>query len=154
MKARIVVFTLDMKWCSNHYFDDGPSSSHASLSVLHAIVCRHLWPVGYCHDTGWLTRHQVPQRYVCLLGGLSQILLQAWVNKLSYHLKTTDICSLCGLEREDEFHAMCKCPHAVELWRAMTKDWMLRDIKPVPHTCPDGSLPWLSCSQAHLAWHS
>ena len=63
--------------------------------------------------------------------------LATWVNKFSRHLETTDICPLCGLECEDGFHAMCRCPRAVELWRAMAKDWKLPDIKSVRHTGPE-----------------
>ena len=53
--------------------------------------------------------------------------LATWTNKASRHLELTDICPLCGVEREDGFHALCRCPVARELWRVMALDWNIPD---------------------------
>lgn len=37
----------------------------------------------------------------------------------------SDQCPLCATEPEDTFHAFCRCPRAVELWRVMTKQWRI-----------------------------
>ena len=41
--------------------------------------------------------------------------LATWANKFDRHMETSDVCPLCGLEREDTFHVFCRCPSAVEL---------------------------------------
>ncbi|KAE8779585.1 hypothetical protein D1007_47375 [Hordeum vulgare] len=48
--------------------------------------------------------------------------LATWANKASQYLEVTDVCPLCGVEREDGFHALCRCPLAKELWRLMALD--------------------------------
>ena len=52
-------------------------------------------------------------------------------------MEVTDICPLCGLEREDTFHVFCRCPRAVHLWRTMAEVWSIPDIESVRNTGPE-----------------
>ena len=63
--------------------------------------------------------------------------LATWANKFSRHLELSYVCPLCGVEREDGFHAMCRCPLAKELWRAMARDWPIPKVEDVMHTGPE-----------------
>lgn len=65
--------------------------------------------------------------------------LATWSNKFSQHMEVTDICPLCGLEREDTFHVFCRCPRAVHLWRTMAEVWSIPDIESVYNTAQSGS---------------
>ena len=65
--------------------------------------------------------------------------LATWANKASHHLEVTDVLPLCGVEREDGFHALCRCPLARELWRVMAMD---RNI-PKVETIRDRGPEWL-----------
>lgn len=49
-------------------------------------------------------------------------------NKCKRKLEVTDTCILCGMEREDTVHALCRCPAAKALWQAMQEDWKLPDL--------------------------
>ena len=60
--------------------------------------------------------------------------LATWANKLSRHLEVSDLCPLCGLEREDMFHAFCRCPLAKELWHAMATDWCIPKVEDILNT--------------------
>ena len=60
--------------------------------------------------------------------------LATWSNKFSQHMEVTDICPLCGLEREDTFHVFCRCPRAVHLWQTMVEVWSIPDIESVRNT--------------------
>ena len=44
--------------------------------------------------------------------------LPTWDNKNRRNMELTNICPLCGMEREDTFHALCRCPAAREIGRA------------------------------------
>ena len=46
-------------------------------------------------------------------------------NKLSRKMKVTGFCQICNLEKEDVAHALFKCPHALQLWKAMRECWQL-----------------------------
>ena len=63
--------------------------------------------------------------------------LATWANKASRHLELTDICPLCGVEREDGFHALCRCPLARELWRVMALDWNIPKVEAIVNTGPE-----------------
>ncbi len=63
--------------------------------------------------------------------------LPTWSNKFSRGLESSYMCPLCGVEREDIFHAFCRCPRAVALWQAMTSVWPLPDIRSIRNTGPE-----------------
>ena len=63
--------------------------------------------------------------------------LATWANKASRHLELTDICPLCDVEREDGFHALCRCPLARELWRVMALDWNIPKVEAIVNTGPE-----------------
>ena len=48
-----------------------------------------------------------------------------------------DVCPLCGAEREDGFHAMCRCPLAMDLWCAMASDWPMPKVEDIINTGPE-----------------
>ena len=62
--------------------------------------------------------------------------LATWANKFSRHLEITDICPLCGVEREDGFHAFCRCPLAKEHWHAMALDWPIPSVDAIHNVGP------------------
>ena len=70
--------------------------------------------------------------------------LATWANKFSRHLELSDICPICGVEREDGFHAMCRCPLAKELWHAMALDWVIPRVESIRNTGQNGCSPSLS----------
>ncbi|KAI5011164.1 hypothetical protein ZWY2020_013301 [Hordeum vulgare] len=41
------------------------------------------------------------------------------------------------MEREDTFHALCRCPLATRLWRDMEKAWSMPKLENVRHTGPE-----------------
>ncbi|KAI5011761.1 hypothetical protein ZWY2020_013898 [Hordeum vulgare] len=43
----------------------------------------------------------------------------------------TDTCVICGMEREDTFHALCRCPLAQCLWRDMAKSWHMPKLEDI-----------------------
>jgi hypothetical protein len=61
------------------------------------------------------------------------VFLLGTINK-KRNLEITDICVICGVEREDNFHTFCRCPLAVSLWRAMAEVWKLSDPSTVANT--------------------
>ncbi|XBI14851.1 hypothetical protein VPH35_057369 [Triticum aestivum] len=63
--------------------------------------------------------------------------LATWANKASRHLELTDICPLCGVEREDGSHALCRRPLAIELWRVMALDWNIPEVEAIVNTGPE-----------------
>ncbi|KAI5021098.1 hypothetical protein ZWY2020_054508 [Hordeum vulgare] len=63
-------------------------------------------------------------------------------------MEVTDICPLCGLEREDSFHTFYRCPRAVELWRAMAQVWRIPQLEDVRNTGSEWALHLLaSCDE-------
>ena len=61
--------------------------------------------------------------------------LPAWQNKYKRGLETLDVCPVCGTEPEDSFHALCRCPLAVQLWDCMREVWRSPNLKEVINTC-------------------
>src|SRR4051812_33929961 len=60
--------------------------------------------------------------------------LATWENKCKCNLKITNICPICGVEREDSFHALCRCPLATSLWRTMAEIWPLPELLSIHNT--------------------
>ena len=44
-------------------------------------------------------------------------------------MEVTDICVICGVERENTYHTFCRCPMARSLWQAMTETWPLPELE-------------------------
>ena len=59
-------------------------------------------------------------------------------------MEVTDICPLCGLEREDTFHVFCRCPRAVDLWRTMAVVWRIPEVTSIRNTGPEWFLNLLA----------
>jgi hypothetical protein len=49
-------------------------------------------------------------------------------------METSNICVICGIEREDNFHAFCRCPLAMILWHAMKEVWPLPELLMIANT--------------------
>ena len=47
------------------------------------------------------------------------------------------MCALCGMEREDTFHALCRCPLARSLWMAMESVWSMPKLESISNTGPE-----------------
>ncbi|KAI4976829.1 hypothetical protein ZWY2020_050436 [Hordeum vulgare] len=59
------------------------------------------------------------------------------VNLKRRNIVVTETCVICGTEREDTFHALCRCPLAQRLWRAMGKIWSMPKLEDIRHTGPE-----------------
>lgn len=55
-------------------------------------------------------------------------------NKYIRHLEISDVCVICGVERENTYHTFCRCPMAVALWNAMRDSWPLPELASVQNT--------------------
>lgn len=51
--------------------------------------------------------------------------LPTWQNKHARGLEIVDVCPICSVETEDNFHPFFRCPLARELWRTMSEIWSL-----------------------------
>ncbi|EEC84030.1 hypothetical protein OsI_30257 [Oryza sativa Indica Group] len=49
-------------------------------------------------------------------------------NKKKRKLEVSDICTICGVESEYVVHALFRCPHARQLWEAMSDDMQLNPL--------------------------
>jgi hypothetical protein len=54
-------------------------------------------------------------------------------------MENSNICVLCGVECEDNYHAFCRCPLAINLWHVMSEVWELPD----PLTIPNVGSEWV-----------
>jgi hypothetical protein len=59
-------------------------------------------------------------------------------------MDTLGICTICGTEEEDTFHALITCPPARNLWNKMRECWDLPNEKLLEHTGRDWVLPLLA----------
>ncbi|KAM0918318.1 hypothetical protein ACQ4PT_008892 [Festuca glaucescens] len=60
--------------------------------------------------------------------------LATWENKKKRNLEVSDICVICGLEREDTYHTFCRWPMAKQIGEAMRRVWPLKAIDAIPCT--------------------
>uniref|UniRef100_A0A8R7P6K3 Reverse transcriptase zinc-binding domain-containing protein n=1 Tax=Triticum urartu TaxID=4572 RepID=A0A8R7P6K3_TRIUA len=60
--------------------------------------------------------------------------LPTWQNKHKRGLETSELCTLCATELEDNFHPFLRCPLGRNLWHTMAEVWSLPDINMVEHT--------------------
>ena len=51
--------------------------------------------------------------------------LPTWKNKHKIGLETTNVCPVCGLETEENFHPFLKCQFGRDLYVKMAKIWRL-----------------------------
>ena len=58
-------------------------------------------------------------------------------NKAKIKLEKSDMCTLCGVNREDTFHVFCRCPQARDLWNVMSKTWTMSALDNINNTGPD-----------------
>ena len=63
--------------------------------------------------------------------------LPTWDLKHARKLEVVDLCPVCGIEKEDMFHALCRCPNARNLWLAMADIWPIPDLKDMMNTGPE-----------------
>jgi hypothetical protein len=63
--------------------------------------------------------------------------LATWENKMKRKIVTSDTCIICGMEREDTFHVLCRCPMSRDLWEAMREVWPLAPIDTIVNTGPE-----------------
>jgi ribonuclease HI len=59
-------------------------------------------------------------------------------------MEVSNICIVCGLEREDTYHTFCRCPLAKNLWEAMQEVWPLIPLGSIRNTGPEWLLEALS----------
>jgi hypothetical protein len=68
------------------------------------------------------------------------------LNKWKRSLEKDNMCELCGLQVESEFHALVMWDHARNLWSAMRKCWALPSEELLSYTGPD----WLLLLLSHI----
>ena len=72
---------------------------------------------------------------VCVFGWrIATNSLATMENKHKRTLEKSYVCGLCGVEQEDTFHTICRCPVACALWKAMRESWLLPDLATVVNT--------------------
>ncbi|KAM0878326.1 hypothetical protein ACQ4PT_034945 [Festuca glaucescens] len=91
-------------------------------------------PDGHCAIWKALWGCHAPQKVRIFAWKLATNGLATWDNKYKRNLETSDMCVLCGVECEDNFHAFCRCPLATTLWRAMSEVWSLPEDSLVVNT--------------------
>jgi ribonuclease HI len=80
-----------------------------------------------------------PQKVRIFAWKLATNALATWDNKHKRNMETSNICVLCGVECEDNYHAFCRCPLAINLWHVMSEVWELPD----PLTIPNVGSEWV-----------
>lgn len=50
---------------------------------------------------------------------------------LQIPFEKSDVCALCGVERDDTFHVVWRCPMACPLWEGMKDSWPLPELATV-----------------------
>lgn len=60
--------------------------------------------------------------------------LPTWQNKHNRGLEENDVCPICDIETESYFHALCRCPLAVGLWKCMNDVWRLPKLQEITNT--------------------
>jgi hypothetical protein len=67
----------------------------------------------------------VPPKVKVLAWKICRNALATQVNMQRRGMCTFGTCLICGREDEDTFHVFLRCPHARDLWRAMSEVWEL-----------------------------
>lgn len=62
---------------------------------------------------------EVPQKVKIFDWRAATNSLATQANKKKRNMERVDVCCICGNEKEDVEHALCRCPHAVHLWAAL-----------------------------------
>lgn len=57
---------------------------------------------------------------------------------------------VCGVEREDTFHALCRCPREWALWLAMAEEWDMPKLDDIANTGLDWLLHLLNRCNEHV----
>ena len=60
--------------------------------------------------------------------------LPTWQKKHSRSLEVNDLCPICAVEPEDNFHPLGRCTFARELWSTMSEVWSLPDLAAIRNT--------------------
>lgn len=58
-------------------------------------------------------------------------------NRNYRHLDPLSVCEICGLEEEDVFHALIRCPHAIQLRQETRRHWVLPPESELTNTGPE-----------------
>lgn len=70
----------------------------------------------------------VPQKVKVFAWRAISNCLPTMENKKKRNLEPLNICSICGTEMEDIAHALCRCPHAKQLWSVMREEFNTLEI--------------------------
>jgi hypothetical protein len=71
----------------------------------------------------------VPAKVKICAWKISRNALATQKNMQRRGMATTSLCQICGQEDEDTIHTFMRCPHARDLWRAMSDVWGLPDAE-------------------------
>jgi hypothetical protein len=80
-------------------------------------------PRGDCADWKLIWQCPIPPKVRIFAWKLARNALATQLNMHKRGMETLDTCLICGTEPESTFHAMIKCPHARQLWGAMSEVW-------------------------------
>jgi hypothetical protein len=82
-------------------------------------------------DPCWrlIWKSPIPPKAKLLAWRISRNALATQLNMQRRGMSTTGLCQVCGREDEDTLHVFLRCPHARDLWRAMTEVWDLPDVE-------------------------
>lgn len=76
----------------------------------------------------------IPNKVNIFAWKLSREFLATQVNFFKRKMKKVRTCQVCGVEDEDSFHALVRCPPARALWHAMSSCWDIPDADQVQNT--------------------
>ena len=114
------------------------NSLHASVTLPDVLFCCKRVYLEQVYKLIWssMVTHTVqniawqPQKKT-LLGELLLTLSQHWRTRTSEVWRSQAFCPICGTETTDCFHALCRCPLAIQLWECMFELWRLPKLKDV-----------------------
>ncbi|KQK16103.2 hypothetical protein BRADI_1g26757v3 [Brachypodium distachyon] len=86
----------------------------------------------------------VPRKVNIFAWKLARDALPTQVNFCKRKMKKIRTCPLCGVEDEDSFHALVRCPNARALWHAMRSCWDIPDDSQIQNTGAEWFLQVLS----------
>ena len=115
------------------------SAYRSALNELHwpSIGAASRAPDGLRAIWASLWRCIAPARVCTFVWRLVTDPLPTGVIKHSRNKEVTNVCPICGTEPECSFHALCRCPHAQSLWRAMSEVWRLRRLDLMQNIGPE-----------------
>ena len=103
----------------NFAFNLKDSQDHSGQSSGELEGVRGIW------DIIW--KANIPQKIKIFAWRAATNSLAVQMNRVKHHQTDSCMCSICGVEDEDIFHALVSCPKARALRMAMRERWNIPD---------------------------